>query len=319
MDSEDCYKQKCIACLKRNKTNFVTQVKSLHNVKMPLASKKQILIKLMQNYNKSNLRIKTQFKQIINKPTAIRAPIFSKKAFLIGCNYVGTPYELNGCINDVESVNERLISRGFTTKLMTDKTSIKPTYTNLLTQLARFFNSAKGGDTLFLMFSGHGQQLKDKNRDETDGKDEAIVSLDLKSITDDVLRQLINAYLRPDVTLIALFDSCHSATILDLKYKYLDSLKNDNDTVDPLQRDSKSNIMLISGCLDAQVSLDTNINNIYHGALTWSLLETLQLNHNISWRNLVKQMRNFLVHQNNAQIPQISCGRHTSIDSIVFI
>ena len=319
MESDDCYKKKCVGYLNSNKAKFVSQVKSLKTIQMPLASKKQALVKLFKNYNKSNLLIKTQYKKFIKKPPALPAPTFSKKAFLIGCNYTGTAYELNGCINDVETVNERLISRGFTTKLMTDKTSIKPTHSNLLTQLARFFNSAKGGDTLFLMFSGHGTQLKDKNRDETDGKDEAIVSLDLKSITDDVLRQLINTYLRPDVTLIALFDSCHSATILDLKYKYLDSLKNNNDTVDPLQRDSKSNIMLISGCLDAQVSLDTNINNIYHGALTWSLIETLKLNDNISWRNLVKQMRNFLAHQNNKQIPQISCGRPTSIDSIVFI
>ena len=34
-------------------------------------------------------------------------PAVVKNALLIGCNYVGSDYELNGCINDVENIQKK--------------------------------------------------------------------------------------------------------------------------------------------------------------------------------------------------------------------
>ena len=84
--------------------------------------------------------------------------------------------------------------------------------------------NSKPGDLLVFGYSGHGSNISDKNNDETDGRDELIIPLDLKQIVDDELKQLIQTYLKKDVTLFALFDSCFSGTMLDLKYQFIDSL-----------------------------------------------------------------------------------------------
>ena len=57
----------------------------------------------------------------------------NKKALLIGINYVDTPNQLNGCINDVNSIWERISKNGFDNiNILTDYTSIKPNKTNIL-------------------------------------------------------------------------------------------------------------------------------------------------------------------------------------------
>jgi hypothetical protein len=48
--------------------------------------------------------------------------------------------------------------------------------------------------------------------------------------------------------------------------------------------------------------------------MTWSFLETVRNNKTISWRNLVKKMRELLKPQSN-QIPQLSSGRLFNPDS----
>ena len=56
-----------------------------------------------------------------------------KRALLIGINYTGTANELQGCINDVLSVNDKLTQNGFKNiNIMTDLTPIIPTRNNIL-------------------------------------------------------------------------------------------------------------------------------------------------------------------------------------------
>ena len=40
----------------------------------------------------------------ISTPTPSPTPLPKKRALLVGINYVGTQYELNGCVNDVQSI-----------------------------------------------------------------------------------------------------------------------------------------------------------------------------------------------------------------------
>jgi hypothetical protein len=110
-------------------------------------------------------------------------------------------------------------------------------------------------------------------------------------IIDDDLKSLIQSNLKEKVTLFALFDSCFSGSVLDLRYQYLDSLNYNNFTENNKVLETKGNVLMISGCSDYQTSSDTNINNKSTGAMTWTLLETLKQNPNCSWRDLVKKMR----------------------------
>jgi hypothetical protein len=148
---------------------------------------------------------------------------------------------------------------------------------------------------------------------------------DFQRILDDELKTIIQTNLKENVTLFALFDCCFSGTILDLKYQYLDSLNYDNYTENSKQLETKGNVIMISGCNDNQTSADAVFNNIPNGAMTWSLLQSLEQNKNktpseqLSWRELVKSMRDLLKKSSFEQIPQLSSGQFADIDTKIFV
>ena len=244
---------------------------------------------------------------------SVAAPGGIKRAFLVGINYIGTPYELRGCINDVENIKTKLISSyGYIDAnivTLTDNTTLKPTKAVILEQFKNVLVNSVAGDQIFFAFSGHGSNVLDRSGDEKDGYDEMIVSKDLQGILDDELSAILKQSLKKDVTLFALFDSCHSGTVLDLKYQYLDSTGYNQSTVNERVEETVGNVYMISGCMDVQTSADAFINNKSQGAMTWSFLETLNTKSNLSWNDLVVNMRNLLRTQFE-QIPQFSCGKN---------
>lgn len=244
----------------------------------------------------------------------------NKNALMIGINYLGTYSQLYGCINDVNNLKIRLSDKGFSNmNIITDLTSKKPTKANILEEFKNLLINAKEGDFLFFSYSGHGIYAKDMNGDEITGYDQCIVPSDFKIIVDDELKSLIQTNLKANVTLFALFDSCYSGTVLDLRYQYMDSLNYDNFTENQKQFETLGNVFMISGCNDYQTSADAFINNSSQGAMTWSLLESLKQKPNCTWRELVKNMRLLLKNSKFVQIPQFSCGKFENIDEKVFI
>ena len=261
-------------------------------------------------------------------PPILAPPILTKKkALLIGINYIGTSSQLNGCINDVNSLKTTLTTKyGFsaeadTIKIITDETVQKPTRVNILAAFKQLLESGVEGDLLFFAFSGHGSSTFDANRDEVaGGKDEMIITSDSKGIVDDELKALIQTYLKKDVTLFALFDCCFSGTVLDLKYQYLDSLDNDNSTVNSNEAETIGNVIMISGCNDNQTSADAYINAKYQGAMTWAFLSTLSespAKQQLSWRSLLTQMRDKLKTSKYEQLPQLSTGCFMDINKVI--
>ena len=244
----------------------------------------------------------------------------NKNALLVGINYMGTKNELYGCINDVNSVKDRLSKNGFTTiNTLTDLTLKKPTKQNILDEFKKLLINSVSGDLLFFLYSGHGSYILDRNGDEKDGYDELLVSCDLQGILDDELKTIILQYLKKDVTLFAMFDSCFSGTILDLKYQFLDSLNYDKYNENDKNIETIGNVYMISGCTEEQTSEDAYINNKSQGAMTWSLLESLKTSPCESWRELLKSMRALLKTSQYEQIPQFASGNFVDIDSKVFI
>lgn len=279
----------------------------------------QAIIKI-QNYIPKQVTISNN--ATTNTSTNASTNNNSKKALLIGINYTGTQNELYGCINDVNSLKERILKQGFSDNnitILTDLTTKKANRVNILEEIKNLLLNSQAGDFLFLLYSGHGSYTRDRNGDERNGYDEMIVSCDLKGILDDELKSLIQTYLKADVTLFALFDSCCSGSVLDLKYQYLDSLNYDKYTENSKDLETLGNVFMISGCTDEQQSADTFINNKATGAMTWSLLEGLKQKPNCSWRELIKTMRGLLKKSHYTQIPQFSSGLFVNIDNQVFI
>jgi hypothetical protein len=236
-----------------------------------------------------------------------------KRAVLIGINYTGTDSQLSGCINDTNGLKTILTSKyafaETNIKVLTDDTPTKPTRENILAAFTQLLQSGIAGDVLFFSYSGHGSYTADLNHDETSGNDEMIVPLDLKIILDDELKALVQTHLKKNVTLFALFDSCHSGTVLDLKYQYLDSLHNNANTQNNQDAETIGTVIMLSGCTDEQTSADAHIDKKYQGAMTWAFLAALNGGTGAnSWQDLLTKMRTQLKNSAFTQIPQLSSG-----------
>jgi hypothetical protein len=151
-----------------------------------------------------------------------------KKALCIGINYHGQKKELLGCVNDAKNVREFLIRHyGFKSHdivLLTDDARDPhsvPTRQNMIDAMHRLVQGARPHDSLFFHYSGHGGPTPDLEGDEIDGFDEVIFPTDYKKhgvIIDDELHKIMVKPLPEGCRLTALFDSCHSGTVLDLPY-----------------------------------------------------------------------------------------------------
>jgi hypothetical protein len=177
--------------------------------------------------------------------------------------------------------------------------------------------SANSGDTVLFTFSGHGSYTTDLNCEEIDGQDEMIISCDLQCVVDDDFKTIIHQKLKTGATLIALFDSCHSGTMLDLKYSYPSYTTSVLSSLNAI--DTNGNVILISGCLDNQTSAEASIvEGKISGAMTWSLLETLkQYPTGLTWNTLLTNMQTLLNASGFIQIPQLSSGKLLNMDSSI--
>jgi hypothetical protein len=246
----------------------------------------------------------------------------SKKALLIGINYLGTPSQLNGCINDVTNLRNFLLQNlGYNASditLMTDSTALKPTRSNMEAQLQALVANAEPGDFILLHYSGHGSRSRDLSGDETDGIDEVLVPLDYETagmISDDWLLDNVLRRVPVGVTMRIFMDCCHSGTICDLKHNYKSAcrLKAGNVQVGMpfVYRDwteqyvvsserslnLTSNICMYSAALDPEYAEDASIGNQGQGAFTFCLLETLR-NNVTALRSGTLRLRNVLKEVN---------------------
>lgn len=225
-----------------------------------------------------------------------------KRALLIGINYTNSSDSaLQGCVNDVTAVGDKLKSNfGFVCTKLIESVATKE---RILTELAKLVNTAVSGDTIVVHYSGHGSWIVDKSGDESDNRDEVICPVDFKTngfITDDTLYSEFVAKLAKGVLLMMFSDSCHSGTILDLKYNWI---WNDNGTftfANKIRSDNlecKCDAILFSGCMDTQLSADAYINFKYSGAFTNALLSTgvLNSNHNVTLLDLLNDINTRLV------------------------
>lgn len=237
----------------------------------------------------------------------------TQRALLIGINYVDSPSNsLNGCWNDVQDMSKYLSTvKGVpdaNIRVMLDNEPSKgtpnyPTKSNILVAMKSFISSAKPKDTLYIHYSGHGGQVPDKSKDETDGRDECIYGCDLKTITDDDLRATLIDSLPTGATLLGIFDCCHSGTGLDLPWLYLPTVGKTREGKDVTGK----NVIMVSGCRDNQTSADAYIGSRFRGALTACLLDVLQTApKGWTWREMITALQWSLHKKRYEQVPQLS-------------
>jgi hypothetical protein len=299
----------------KNKMNRL--INNVNRLNLSPSIKKQYINRYVSRYNISVKALKNGLSAKISSLVKNR-----KFALLVGINYKNTVNELYGCINDTNNIRDLLNQKygynNFT--FLTDNNNKKPTQQNILNEFTNLLTNAAPGDSLFFLYSGHGTFSADLNGDELDGQDELIVPIDATSISnciiDDEFNKIIQDNLKPGVKLFALFDSCHSGSILDLKYTYNTNVVNNPNVVETVGQ-----VFMISGCRDDQTSDDAVINTgkklINTGAMTYSFLKTIeQEGKNVTIKKLIETILIKLNDGGFTQTPLFSCGNAIDISTV---
>lgn len=272
---------------------------------------------------------------------------FKGAALLIGVNYLNDPEnQLSGCIGDVQKVKS-VLKQHFqfedsNIRVLTDDQTSKtnqPTKSSILRELKALASKAKNEKLthIWVHYSGHGTSVDDSYffGDEEDGKDEAICPSDFRTngvITDDELKDTLAMALPKSVKATIIMDCCHSGTIMDLSHKYVISkqeadknkLTFSQKVADffGMKKNPEAKIVCLSGCKDDQVSYgvyNLEMQNEWRGAMTWSLLKTLQANnYSISFSNLLSNMQKLLKERNLSQTPQLTSSYALKGEEVFF-
>jgi hypothetical protein len=294
------------------------------------------------------------------------------RILLIGNNYCGTSNELFGCFNDILAVKEFVLS--FADKrygepmfyiLGDDRVQVaqngKGTGENILKGIHWLVSGVMDGDSLIVHYSGHGVAISSGlDANELNGVDSAWVPTDYLTfrgggrngfIIDNELRRLLADSIPTGVKLWLTSDSCHSGSVLDLRYNYTDAsfaekilvtqdvpdaynvtLPTDDGTT--IRFNSKAlrtvtsvaeikgyaktagSVIMLSGCADTQTAADAYaLSNTTKpmGALTWAFLTVLKKQPDTPLKYLMKDIRALLKLSKFTQTPQLSSGQPLDI------
>uniref|UniRef100_A0ACD5XEK0 Uncharacterized protein n=1 Tax=Avena sativa TaxID=4498 RepID=A0ACD5XEK0_AVESA len=246
-----------------------------------------------------------------------------KRAVLVGIQYTRPPWprakQLKGTINDVRNMRSLLTDEYnfplHSIRILTDYNQrdpkMMPEKENILRELRWLVRGCSAGDSLVFYFSGHGDYVKDKDRDETDGWDEVICALD-KNIVDDEINKIIVHPLVRGVKLHAIIDSCHSGTVLDLPKIWNGRGWTNNISRKGVKKGtSGGHAIMISGCTDHQFSnQDSNNFGLQTGHLTSAFHATVMNKPHtrpFTYASLFKAMKTMVEEESEGeQTPQMS-------------
>jgi len=203
-------------------------------------------------------------------------------------HYQGWDGALNACIADAKDMRALAKKKGFTgNTLLIDGQATAAAVTAALQDAGKKLSK---GDLLFLTYSGHGGQVRDTNGDEKDNDrmDETWVLYD-RQLVDDELYNLWAKY-KAGVRILVLSDSCHSGTVTRDIPEFIGGgprpramprsvgIKTENAnralyrTIQDNNRGSEevkvnASVLLLSGCMDNQTSMDGDNNGAFTGML----------------------------------------------------
>lgn len=194
---------------------------------------------------------------------------------------------LDGAINDAMAMREVLTTiYGFKPEnvlMLTDKEATRETICSAIR--THLIEAAVPGDSSVFFFAGHGSQVKNSLSKEAEKKDQSIVPVDGWDIRDKELARLFNQALDKGIILTAIFDSCHSGSILrgeQVKHKTRFAPENPNDAMDPPDEGptpEERGALIMSAAQkfeEAEEVVPSSENKVPHGAFTWALLRALR-------------------------------------------
>jgi hypothetical protein len=243
----------------------------------------------------------------------------------IGINdYRGTGSDLRGCVNDARDLRDLFMFRSPASQSMV--LDGEATRAALLHALRSMLKKLKPNDLGVISFSGHGTYAPDRDGDEPDGRDEALVCADLKLIYDDEFRGLLSARALGS-RLFVITDSCHSGTVHRLflgegprprRVRYLPAAHIadviDGPKVLHLRRRSRKqaalpNVIHFAGCRDFEFSYDAEFAGRPRGALTHYLLTTYRMVAVKTFGDWFKALGTFLPSVEFPQTPQCNASK----------
>lgn len=256
----------------------------------------------------------------------------TKKALVVGINYVGTGYDLRGCLNDAANMEALLKTYNFDSIEMCLEQ--QATTAGIKAAFERLIANVVPGDVLVFHYSGHGSQIPSTT--EPDGVDEIICPYDLdwkaNIITDDYMHATFNR-VPNGVNVTVILDSCHSGNgldqrslmssrtiiqgsspvVVDTKGRYLAppadmqaEVVSRQALLDISKRDVDVSAVLVAACEDSQTSADAKIGDTYQGAGTYSLISALKATPTMDYHDLVASMNSFMVAGGYTQRPQLN-------------
>ena len=203
--------------------------------------------------------------------------------------YGGWNGALRGCVNDALAMRDIAVDRGFEPTLLLDQ---QATVGNVRTQLDSAADILADGDYFFLTYSGHGGQIPDQDRDESDALDETWCLFDTELVDDSLYGALCR--FASGVKIFVMSDSCHSETVtrqavVDARETAAasESAKRAPATVTAAEFDSHrarydeqrtwwtpvstpkaaaAAVVLLAGCRDSETSRDGPVNGAFTGA-----------------------------------------------------
>jgi len=205
--------------------------------------------------------------------------------------YEGWDGQLAACEADAKDMEALAKAQGFKSRsLLLTKAATAAAVTAAILSAAK---TLKSGDLFFLTYSGHGGQVRDTNSDEQDRMDETWVCYD-RQLVDDELYDLW-AKFKAGVRILVLSDSCHSGTVLREIPAFVSggprirampttvarkvqkahaALYRQIQDEHPAAESAvvKASVLLVSGCMDNQTSMDGARNGLFTGTLkkVWS-------------------------------------------------
>jgi hypothetical protein len=250
-------------------------------------------------------------------------PLKTKKALLIGCNYLGTDRQLNGCINDIINIKTIIIENyGFTQEniiLLRDDIPLKDTYPtreNIMKHLSDLVINSANCEEIWFQYSGHGDLVQE----DISNLDNVIVPVDHVDkgvITDDEL-YLVMQHIK--CRAIILIDCCHSGNIIELPWSFYFQNKN----VTSLVQNNKYTfdypaIYMYSSSRDEQNSLDIYSPDLakYGGAFTNAFIICLKTrNYTVEFLDLYRDICIWLEDHRYTQDPVFLSSSSTIQDGL---
>lgn len=234
-----------------------------------------------------------------------------KRALIIAIGNYKNGWKKINSFNDTLLLKNTLIKQGFAPnniKILKDEEATK---NGIIKSFRQLENNSNKGDILFIHFSAHGDQIKDKNNDEIDGMDEVIITWDSRPkrfkdysnyLIDDELGELLESLqskIGKEGHILVTIDACHSGTMTRGGNDFPIYIETDGYVTEKnksITKDDIGKLIVFSGSRFDKLNYEYDKANIENkidtvGSLTWCFTKAIEnITEPVSYRVLFKKI-----------------------------